>query len=130
MARMEARQRFRRAAEWLVAPLILIAVAAAALVAALGAPALFTWIGLAALAALGGWILVTVLWPSRADRACPECRAEALERADAATASGLRCARCGWNDASASGWLLAEEEGAALEELALAERRRRPNGSR
>ena len=71
-----------------------------------------------------GWVLVSALWPARADRTCPTCGADALVRADACATHGLACKACGWRDDSASAWLLAEEEG-PLEELVLAERERR-----
>lgn len=64
------------------------------------------------------WILCTTLWPSRADRTCPECGAEGLRRMDPATTRGLMCTACGHTDAEASGWFLAEEEGALDEVIA------------
>jgi hypothetical protein len=101
----------------------------------LGAVALGVWITraepplfglLLALLALVpvGWVLVSSLWPARAERGCPACRKDALVRADPRATHGLVCRACGWRDESASAWLLAEEEG-PLEELVLAERRRR-----
>lgn len=71
-----------------------------------------------------GWVLVSALWPARAERRCPACAADALARSDPHASHGLVCRACGWRDESASAWLLAEEEG-ALEELVLSERRRR-----
>ena len=69
------------------------------------------------------WIGISVLWPARADRRCSSCKRRALERTDPESAVGLRCTACGWSDASASGWYLAEEELEALEPLALEQRR-------
>jgi hypothetical protein len=70
-----------------------------------------------------GWVLVSALWPARAERRCPGCGADALARLDARATHGLVCRACGWRDESASAWLLAEEEG-PLEEIVLAQRGR------
>lgn len=69
------------------------------------------------------WIGVSVLWPARADRSCPQCKADALERMNPQSAVGLLCKLCGWSDDTASGWYLAEEEMEALEPLAMERRR-------
>jgi len=83
---------------------------------------------LAALAAVPvGWVMVSALWPARAERRCPACNADALERIDRRASHGLVCRACGHRDESASAWLLAEEEG-TLEEMVLAERGRRRRG--
>ena len=74
---------------------------------------------------LFAWIGVSVLWPARADRSCPDCKQPALVRIDPTSAVGLRCTACAWNDTTASGWYLAEEELEALEPLALEQRRRK-----
>jgi hypothetical protein len=68
-----------------------------------------------------GWVLASALWPARAERRCPACGREALERLDARATHGLSCRDCGWRDESASAWLLAEEEG-GLEEIMLSQR--------
>jgi len=78
----------------------------------------------ALLVAVCVWVLVSVLWPARADRVCPRCGRAALERADPATTVGLVCRACGHRDETRSAWTLAEEEG-PLEELVLATRRAR-----
>jgi len=70
------------------------------------------------------WVVVSTLWPARADRRCPRCRGEKLVRLDPRSTLGLRCTDCGYRDPSASSWLLAEEEG-PLEPLVLAEREQR-----
>ena len=81
---------------------------------------------LAALAAVPvGWVLASALWPAKAERRCPACGKDALERLDERATHGLVCRACGHRDASASAWLLAEEEG-PLEEIVLAERGRTP----
>ena len=64
------------------------------------------------------WVAVSVFWPARADRRCPRCGEEALERLDPDTTTGLRCTACEFVDEDASGWFLAEDEG-PLEELVL-----------
>ena len=66
-----------------------------------------------------GWILVSALHPARADRTCPSCAAEALERSDPDATRGVRCATCGFEDDAASSFLLAEDEGGSLEPLVL-----------
>lgn len=76
-----------------------------------------------------GWVLVSSLWPARAERGCPACGADALVRADPRATHGLACTACGFRDESASAWLLAEEEG-PLEVLVLAARERRAGGRR
>jgi hypothetical protein len=70
------------------------------------------------------WVLVSALFPAKAERGCPACKADALARSDPMATHGLVCRACGWSDASASAWLLAEEEG-PMEELVLAARGRR-----
>ena len=109
---------------WLL-PLLLLAAAGGGTAIVLVRPPWLTGAVLALL--LGGglaWIAASVFWPAAADRRCPDCGEEALERLDPATTVGLRCGACGRVDPDASGWFLAEEEG-PLEELVL--RRRRPS---
>jgi hypothetical protein len=74
------------------------------------------------LALVFGWVGVSVLWPSRADRKCPQCQAESLERLDPMGAVGVICQQCGWSDETASAWYMAEEELEALEPLAMEKR--------
>ena len=110
---------------WLIGPL-LMASTALGLGLVLNAPdGLAVWI----LGAVGGlaliWILSTVFWPAHADRTCPECGAQGLQRLDPATTRGLVCTACGHTDPEASGWFLAEEEG-VLDELI----KKRPRGQR
>lgn len=80
-------------------------------------------VGLACVPA--GWVLVSALFPAKAERRCPACGADALVRLDARSTQGLRCRACDWCDPSASAWLLAEEEG-PLEDIVLAQRGRAP----
>jgi len=70
-----------------------------------------------------GWILVSALHPAQADRVCPECGEEALQRLDPETTRGVTCASCGHTDRDESSWFLAEEE-TTLEEIVLKERAR------
>ena len=69
------------------------------------------------------WVLVSVFFPARADRSCPRCGEESLERLDRTRTTGIRCRACGFRDEQASAWLMAEEEG-PLEEIVLRERGR------
>ncbi len=118
----------RAAASWLIPPMMLLGVAGGALVVWHGPRWLFPWALGLMLAGVVIWILVSVLWPARADRECAVCGANALERIDTQTAHGLVCRACGWRDESQSGWLLAEEEENRLEDLVLREREK-PAGS-
>lgn len=68
------------------------------------------------------WILVSVLWPARADRTCPACGSPTLRRLDDRTTRGVECAACGHRDEERSSFLLAEEDGEALETIRLEER--------
>lgn len=109
---------------WVLFPLLpTLAVAAGLWIVRRAPQGLAGWTLAGALCLSCLWILVSVLWPARAERACPLCRAEALVRLDPHSAHGLSCERCGFRDESASAWLLAEEEG-PLEELVLEARGR------
>lgn len=70
------------------------------------------------------WVLVSALWPARAERGCPACGRDALRRIDPRATHGVRCDACGFRDETRSAWLLAEEEG-PLEDIVVAERGRR-----
>jgi len=65
--------------------------------------------------------VVPVLFPAKADRTCPSCSARALVRQDPDSLRGLVCSACGWSDAEASAFFLAEEEG-PFEDAVLRER--------
>lgn len=110
---------------WLTPPVLLGSVGVA-VVFILGNPlGLWGWAA-GGMFALGlGWLLVTILWPAHADRTCPQCGENALERRDPASTVGLVCRACGHVDDEASGWLLAEEEG-PLESIVLEQRGRAP----
>jgi ribosomal protein L37AE/L43A len=116
----------RRLLPWL-APLAFLAAAGIGVAIVRAGP--LAWFGLVlGLLALvpAGWVLVSALWPARAERTCPSCRKPALARLSKEATHGLVCRACGWKDESASAWLLAEEE-EGLERLVLAERRRSSN---
>ena len=69
------------------------------------------------------WVAISSLWPGKPERKCPECGQEGLTRSDPETHRGIRCTRCGFEDESASSFMMAEEEG-TLEEAVLRERGR------
>lgn len=69
-----------------------------------------------------GWILVSVLNPAAPDRRCPACGEDALRRLDPDSTRGIGCRACGWQDESASAFVLAEDEVADLDRLVLEER--------
>jgi hypothetical protein len=116
---------FDSLAGWLVAPLLLASVAAGLLLVTRGADRLFAW-AFGCVLALGlAWIVVSALFPGRAERECPNCGRKALVRLDPKSTRGLRCSACSWRDADTSSFLLAEDDGAPLEDIAMRERRRR-----
>jgi len=98
-------------APWLIGPLMLAAVAAGVLFVFRGPDHVFG-IAFGVVLGLGFlWILVSTMFPSKADRTCPRCGAEALVRLDPHTTRGLACTACAWSDEHASSFYLAEEEG-------------------
>ncbi len=109
---------------WL-APVLCLAAALVGAWIVLGAPlSLFGVVIALLIAAPITWVIVSALFPARAERTCPACGSERLERIDPAATVGVACRACSWRDESASAWLFAEEEG-ILEEIVLAERRAR-----
>jgi hypothetical protein len=107
---------------WLIAPLLLAATGAGVLFVLRGPDGVFG-VCFGAVLALGVvWILVSTLFPGRAERNCPACGQRGLERIDPASTCGVRCRLCGWRDESASSFLFAEEEG-TFEDIVLRERR-------
>jgi len=113
---------------WCAPAFFLLAVAAGVAIVFRRPLSLFAGV-LSALAAVPvGWVIVSALWPAKAERRCPACGKDALQRLDQRATHGLACRACGFRDESASAWLLAEEEG-PLEEIVLAERGRKlPTG--
>ncbi|HEX6881728.1 MAG TPA: hypothetical protein VF530_00025 [Planctomycetota bacterium] len=108
---------------WLVPGLMLAAVLVGVLLVRGGSSAWFGAVALALGIVPAGWVLVSALFPARAERRCPACGQDALARRSPDATHGLRCLACGWADETASAWLLAEEEG-PLEHIVLAERGR------
>lgn len=99
-------------------PVLLTATACGVLLVMQGPERAFVASAGVALALVVLWVLVSVFFPARADRTCPACGAESLERLDLRTTQGILCARCGLRDAEQSSFLLAEEEG-PLERIVL-----------
>ena len=117
-ARAEQPRRESRAA-WLAAPLLLAAIAAGATFVLRGPDGVFG-IAFGLVLALGlGWILVSALFPARAERTCPQCGQDALERLDPDSAQGVVCRLCAWADESASAFLLLEDDGRPFEDIVL-----------
>lgn len=109
-----------RPSAWIpfLVPLILLgAIGLAAAVLALKPDSILSWVGYGVAGLLLLWLAGTTFWPARADRACPECGQDALERMDPATTMGLCCTQCTYQDPLASGWFLAEEEVEGLDDL-------------
>jgi len=123
-ARAAGRSSRRRRAAWLTGPLCLVAAVAAALLVRRGPGAAFAATAGVLVAACLSWIVTSVFLPAYPDRTCPRCGEERLVRRDRASTRGVRCTACGFEDASASSFTMAEEEG-ALEPLVLRERGRR-----
>lgn len=112
-----------RATWWILPLLVFGGIALTFLILRAGGPEL-PYVVLGVVLFLGfGWILISSLHPARADRTCPECGEEALERLDPGTTRGVVCSGCGHTDRETSSWFLAEEE-TTLEEIVLAERAR------
>jgi hypothetical protein len=109
-----------RLAAWAMPPLLLASVACGVAVVLRAPRGAFAVAAGSLFAVAIAWILVSVFFPARAERRCPGCGQETLERAGGLR--GLACERCGWRDDEASAFLLAEAEDAPLEPLVLAER--------
>src|SRR5262245_8088454 len=109
---------------WCAPALFLLAVAAGVAIVFRGPLSLFAGVLAALVAVPVGWVIVSALWPAKAERRCPACGKDALVRLDERATHGLVCRACGHRDESASAWPLAEEEG-PLEEIVLAERGRK-----
>ncbi|MBM3990208.1 MAG: NAD(P)(+) transhydrogenase (Re/Si-specific) subunit beta [Planctomycetes bacterium] len=124
VTRPKPRSRRHALAGWLVAPLALVSVAAGVWLVVEGPQGLFGVVFGGALALGLVWVLACSLFPATADRTCPECKRPGLVRLDRRTTRGVRCARCGFRDATASSFLLAEDEGVPLESTVFHERDR------
>ena len=115
--------RFSRWLWWILPVMVFGAIAVALQLLRFGGPKLAYFILGATLLIGFGWILVSALHPAKADRICPKCGEEALERLDPETTRGVTCTSCGHTDPDESSWFLAEEE-TVLEEIVLRERAR------
>lgn len=127
-----ARRTAERHGGWLsfVLPAALLAGACLPLVFIVRRPVgLFGWVLGIGFTAVLLWIVVSTLWPGRADRTCPECGGQGLRRLDPTTTRGLECSECGWSDPDESSWMIAEEEG-PLEEVVMRQRGRAVTGSK
>jgi hypothetical protein len=107
---------------WLAPACLLAAVLGGVALVQAGTAAWFGVVLVALAVVPAAWVLVSALFPGRAERVCPACGTPALARASPGSTHGLACRACGWEDESASAWLLAEEEEAELERIVLAER--------
>ena len=106
-------------AAWFAAPLLLAAIAAGMAFVLRGPDQVFG-VAFGIVVALGiGWVLVSALFPARADRTCPQCGGEGLERLDPDSSQGVVCRLCSWADESASSFLLLEDEGDPFEDIVL-----------
>ncbi len=85
--------------EWLVAPMLLLALAACLRLALGGADSSFA-ISFALLLGLGVFWIATRLYmsPPSPTPACPHCKRKALVRIDALQSTGARCMHCNWRD--------------------------------
>ena len=85
--------------EWLVAPMLLLALAAGLRLALGGADSGFA-ISFALLLGLGVFWVATRLYmsPQTPVPACPHCKRKTLVRIDALQSLGARCMHCGWRD--------------------------------
>ncbi len=89
--------------EWLVAPMLLLALAAGLRLALGGADSGFA-ISFALLLGVGICWVATRLYmsPPTHPTACPHCKRKTLVRIDPLKSTGARCMHCGWRDESAN----------------------------
>jgi Zn ribbon nucleic-acid-binding protein len=109
---------------WLVAPLLILAVAGGFVLVRVQPQVFFTALLVVLFVLPFVWGLVSVFFPAYADRRCPECGALAVEALAEDDLHGIRCAACGFVDRDASAWKFAEERDEALEPYVLQERGR------
>ncbi len=110
-------------AGWILPPFLLLATGLAVWIVLTGPSGLFGWVfgGLVVCALV--WVVVSALFPAKADRNCPACGRDTLVRMEETSTEGVVCKACHWRNEEQSSFLLAEEEG-AIEPLLLARRRR------
>ena len=111
-----------RVSAWLIGPWMLAAVVCGAVLVLRGPDRIFGGALALFLGASIAWILASVLWPARPDRTCPACGRAKLGRMDEESTRGVVCTACGHRDESQSSFLMAEEEGDAIERIRLATR--------
>ncbi len=86
---------------WLVAPMLLLALACALRFTVRGADSSFATC-FAVLLGLGvSWVGLRLLLPVLQSPVCPHCRRKTLVRLDRLRSLGARCMHCGWLDESA-----------------------------
>ena len=117
-------ERVNRLAPWLLPPAIVAGLALALWLLRGSPPESLRYAAGALFVVPVLWVVVSALWPARADRTCPRCGRDSLRRLSRANTQGLVCTRCDWRDPAASSWFLAEEEG-PLEDLVLEQRERK-----
>lgn len=118
-ARATSRPRRESRAVWFAAPLLLASAAAGTAFVLRGPDQVFG-VAFGLVVALGlGWVLISALFPARADRTCPQCGGEGLQRLDPDSSQGVVCRLCAWADESASAFLLLEDEGRPFEDIVL-----------
>lgn len=91
---------------WLVAPMLLLALACGLRLAVRGADSSFD-LCFALLLGLGViWTAIRLWAPAPQAPACPNCRRRSLVRLQALQDSGARCLHCGWRDEATDATLL------------------------
>ncbi len=86
---------------WLVAPMLLLALACVLRLAVRGADSSFETC-FAVLLSLGVcWVALRLCLPAPQPPACPHCKRKTLVRLDRSQALGARCLHCGWRDEAA-----------------------------
>ena len=107
---------------WVLPPLLLGATGLGVFIVLRQPDGLFGWVLALLVGAVVVWILASSIWPAKADRRCPKCGLETLERQDPMRLEGVVCTECGWSDETESSFLFAEDEGVPLEPIVLEER--------
>jgi hypothetical protein len=92
--------------EWLVAPMLLLALASALRLASRGPDSSFAMCFALLLGVGVAWVAIRLCLPPPAPPQCPHCRRRALVRLDPLQAAGARCLHCGWRDEAADARLL------------------------
>src|SRR5688500_11683664 len=86
---------------WLVAPMLLLALACGLRLASRGVDSSFSMC-FALLLGLGvSWVAIRLCLPPPAPPECPHCKRKTLVRLDPMQSAGARCLHCGWRDETA-----------------------------